>query len=396
MQINYINTDTKIDSGLFRSQVKVLYGSCPNHYNFNCINIKTPFQKSSKNFKEITGWPMRYSNNILWLIPLIFSSMLIAEFLKKDSKHDVYVARGYYGGLIGYFLSKSGCNFIWDPRSIYPLEEMGAGKFTKKSLSFAAWLLLEKKILRSCNGVIVVSDGHGKYYRRFTERNYKYKTPQFLVPCYAEQYQYETYAEDIAEDILSKLDKNLPRVVYSGSLDDKWNKLSLYLPVFKELLLKKNNLIILTQSNVKKTILEYVKYDDNRLEINNQNRLIIKNIPDTDVHSAILRKSDWGLMIMGRVPDWYSRLSVKFAMYRCAGLRVIITKFFGGALSTLKKNKDESYIVLDRKYESLNFINITDSNTKEIIKDTSINTFNPANFFKAIDFFEKSLSKRNV
>jgi hypothetical protein len=387
--IKYINTDTDIFSGLFKSQVQILKQFCPDHVDFECINVRNLFGKSKRgNIFEMTGWPMRYSNKILWLFPLIVSAFILALRLKREKPACIYVGRGYYGGLIGWFLNILGENFIWDPRSIYPLEELGAGKFHKKSLVFLLWLWFEKKIVSRSLGIIVVSEGHGKYYRRFTQRGLKNKVSIAVVPCYAlpQNEQQEGYALDQAMFLSSDLAVGAPIVVYSGSLDEKWNKLSIYLPCFRDLILSGNNLIVMTQSSVKNQILEYLSKACSIPISALNSRICIANVADAKVQSAVLSQSDCGVMLMERVPDWYSRLSVKFANYRCAGLPVLVSRYFGGAISLLKNSDKSSYTIFDSR-ELVKIVALSPSQ-RAILREQSCALFSPVNFYLAVESFK--------
>lgn len=383
--IIYINTDTDIYSGLFKSQVGILQQFCPSQIEFECINIRNPFGKSkSAAIVEMTGWPMRYSNKILWLMPLIASAIILAFRLKKKYPESIFVGRGYYGGLIGWFLSTLDEKFIWDPRSIYPLEELGSGKFNKRNLAFLIWLWLEKKILAASIGAIVVSKGHGKYYKRFAQCGLKSKTPLAVVPCYAIPCN-QTRKGLVPKQAYRILKGRSPCAVYSGSLDHKWNKLSIYLPCFRDILLGGNNLIVMTHSSVSDQVLEYLSKACS-IPLNELNsRMFIGNVTDQVAQSEILLHSDYGVMLMERTPDWYSRLSVKFAQYRCAGLPVLVSRHFGGAVSLLKKSVKSSYKLYDSK-ESIEFISLTPFRRKKI-QEQSYAIFSPANFHLAVKSF---------
>lgn len=380
MKISYINTDTKIDSGLFRTQVLPLENFASEKFDVEIINIRSIFSNSKKNrYMELVGWPMRYSNNIFWNMPLLVSAFIISLRLMILKKNVIFVGRGYYGGLIGYYLCKFGKQFVWDPRSIYPLEELGSGKFKKGSLAFSFWLRMEKKILSVVNGVIVVSSGHGKYYRRFSQYGVTKKVPTMIVPCFASFMADKKIIPDtMTIKSLEKLEPTNPKIVYFGSLDYKWNNLNLYLPVFDELIKKGFNLVVLTQSAVKQEIREYLsKYP--KLDT----RLLIKNVGDPDLQSNILHECDFGLMIMSKVPDWFSRIGVKFATYRSAGLPVLVSKNFGGAISILKKSNQKSY-VLAEDIKTLKADFLSESERAEI-KDQSYQLFSVDNFFKVIE-----------
>lgn len=379
-KIVYINTNTSIDSGLFRSQVLPLENFSSETFDLEIINIRSAFSASTNyRYIELVGWPMRYSNNIFWVMPLLISAFIIALRLIILKRNVIFVGRGYYGGLIGYYLCRFGKQFVWDPRSIYPLEELGSGKFSKGSLGLSFWFRMEKKILSVVNGVIVVSSGHGKYYRRFSQYGITKKVATMIVPCFASIFADKKIipgAKIIRS--LEKLEPTNPKIAYFGSLDDKWNNLDLYLPVFDELIEKGFNLVVLTQSAVKQEIKKYLtKYP--KLDT----RLLIKNVGDPDLQAFILHECDIGLMIMSKTPDWFSRIGIKFATYRSAGLPVLISKNFGGALSLLKKSNQQSY-VLAEDIKTLKAHFLSDSERTKI-KDQSYQLFSVDNFFKVLD-----------
>ena len=390
IKVKYISTDTDISSGLFYSQVKILEKFSSTKFSFKCISIKNFFyEKKLKDIRQLTGWPMRYSNNIFWILILLISAFFLALRIQESKTKYVYVGRGYYGGLIGYFLSKLGENFVWDPRSIYPLEMLGAGKFSKHSLSFKFWLYLEKKISLKSIGIIVVSEGHGKYYKRYTQFGISKKTPQIIVPCYgfSEDTQPTIKSLNKADKLLKKLSPEVPRIVYLGSLDDKWNNLSNYLPCFKNLLISGFNLIIMTQSPVKNKILDYLSEACSVSISDLESRIYLGDVRDETLQKIILEKSDCGIMLIDKVPDWFSRLSVKFAYYRCAGLPVILSKHFGGAINYLKKEKSENYFYYPTN-QPLKISKLSDYHRKNL-KEKSLDFFSPRNFYIAIENFLK-------
>jgi hypothetical protein len=224
-----------------------------------------------------------------------------------------------------------------------------------------------------------VSPGHGKYYRRFSQYGSTKKAVTMIVPCFASFMVDEKIISDTSvSGFLEELKPSNPKIVYFGSLDYKWNNLNLYLPVFDELIKKGFNLVILTQSAVKQEIREYLsKHRDL------DTRLLIKNVGDPDLQSNILHECDFGLMIMSKVPDWFSRIGVKFATYRSAGLPVLVSKNFGGAISILKKSNQKSY-VLAEDIKTLKADFLSESERAEI-KDQSYQLFSVDNFFKVIE-----------
>ena len=143
----YLNCDTPVNSGLFKDQVLKMLNFSPKGVNMSVVNVANLNSMfSSKNsYTTFYGFPMRWANKVFGLFFLIISSLIIAFLLRfKFRNADFFVARGYYGGLIGFFLSLFGSRFIWDPRSIYPLEQLDKGFFKKNTFPLKFWYFLEK------------------------------------------------------------------------------------------------------------------------------------------------------------------------------------------------------------------------------------------------------------
>lgn len=381
--IIYINTDTDITSNLFNTQVNILKSFCPKNYSIQFVNIRNIFSKKKLNCEDIYGWPMRYSNNFMWCIPLVISSIFISMKLYLKRKNTIFVGRGYYGGLIGLFLSiiwKQ--TFVWDPRSIYTLEELGSGKFKKPSLIFCLWIKLERMIVKNSNAIIAVSMGHKKYYNLVSQKYHKIKTPIYIVPCYAEQYKLHNKDNTFITSIFSSFPYNSINIAYCGSLDRKWNNIDLYVEAFSELIKEGYCLVILTQSEVNtyiyKNISKMINIEKNILK----QKIKILNISDIKIQHLVLKRADYGIMLMDKVPDWFSRLGVKLSMYRIAGLPVIISKYFGGAINLLKSIDDFNIIIYDKK--NIPKLRKLPDKLRITITKNSMQIFNPSNFFSAI------------
>ena len=57
------------------------------------------------------------------------------------------MARGYLSGAIAYYSKKMfGINYVFDPRSLYALESITAGRMTMDSFAYKFWVKIEEKI----------------------------------------------------------------------------------------------------------------------------------------------------------------------------------------------------------------------------------------------------------
>ena len=86
---------------------------------------------------------------------------------------------------------------------------------------------------------------------------------------------------------------------------------------------------------------------------------------------------------MGEVPDWETRLSVKFAEYTCGGLPVIVGKFVGEAARLVRANDLKPSLILEGTIRQLPLRKAT-SDERDRIRSWATSYFSNRNIMRLI------------
>ena len=346
----FLLTNENTDQGLIKTQ---LIDPLENKYlkKFKIINIISPlflFKKfKTKNLIKIPFLfpPKGFSklNLLIFLLNIFLIVFLIGIFIKyiKREKCEI-IARNYYSGTIALFLkSLFKIDFIFDPRSLFILENIDY-KFKKNSFQFIFWSFLEKNIVANCSQIICVSYGMKRYYKiLFKKENIK------LIPCFNNIKDKEIKLFDQKE--LFRIDKilSLPndyiKIIYYGSLNYGWNNINLYYEYVKNCLKRPYSFIFITQ--------DYDKGYINKLKkLKNITVFSEKNIPSELTIEDIFLYADYGLLLFNKTADWYTRLGVKYAQYTSFGLPVITNKWAGEANRLIKELPFKKPLIINRNF----------------------------------------------
>ena len=331
MNYAFISVNEDLDCGLLKSQ---FIGPVQNYFKgqYEIFSINRPFYKKKFNNTKsinilIPQSLIAYSFFCLLYLPwAIFSACVLKLHLCNNV---TLVARGYLSGTIAYYSKKMfGINYVFDPRSLYALESITAGRMSMDSFAYKFWVKTEEKIVKSSQKTICVSLGMEEYY----QRNYSVNNT-VLVPCYRTNVGGFDKKIDTNEiKIRLNLDFSKKTILYFGSLNQGWNNLDLYADYILNKFDDDVQFLIVSQDykNIQSGVLG---------EMNNVFVMSLATLPENIKIEDIFHVSDYGMIIMNRSHDWFTRLSVKFAEYTYYGLPVITNKWVGEAVRLINENE---------------------------------------------------------
>jgi hypothetical protein len=383
MKYIFVTANERLDSGLIKSQlispVTEFLGK-----NSIFVNIHRPFGNSfrSKTFKTINIpilVPFRFINftrlfflnELLCFFYMCFLVLLVA-FKKIEF---TFVARGYVPGLVCWFAQcLFGQRYIFDPRSLYIHEHLGAGNLEGSQICFKYWKWVEKRIVFRAEKTVCVSKGMSDYYKALSpERLLKTS----IIPCFCEQ------ANRPDSACVSKIKESLGYnsqdlvIAYYGSLNTGWNNLEMYLEFFDKIKNYPFKMLIISQDaeSLKRSALK-----------NYENITVVNGDTFTDKGAAsLLDVADYGLVILKKSPDWKTRLSVKFAEYTSRGLPVIIGEYVGEAVRLKNKHGLVPSTIIDKEFNVCDIRKST-SDERQKIKSWAKIYFNKKNILHIKDF----------
>lgn len=337
----YLIINEGLSNGLIQSQVlkPIQYNSLEKE--IGIISIEKPGKKVSLipglYFKIIPlGIPYRlflFNNLGLIFIPFLAALYaLVLAFITK--KEDIIIARSYFPAIVLLYLKKfRGNRFKFDPRSLFILESNTKGLIKKDSLLYKKWVDWEKEILANAELTSVVAEKQAEYYLEAVGRN----IPVVYIPCYASDVEIKpinrnSFLPFKREDIV---------LAYYGSLDKGWNNIDVYYSFFQQAINLGYKVCIVSQNY--NDLLKDKRFQRDEIYIVN-----------TDLHlnySEFLQSCDYGVVIIPKVPDWETRLSVKFVEYLNNGLGVLVGEYVGEAVRLSKEYfQDFTSIVNDNQF----------------------------------------------
>jgi hypothetical protein len=339
-------------------------------YQIYHISLPNLSKRHADIHRSYTGLPLRYflfSNLIfLYVIYCFFQALFISVYIRRKKFSAVY-CRGYVSGLIGAIINRLfNTPYVFDPRSMFVQENKGAGKIKNKRIE-SVWLRIERFIVEGAHRVVSVSRSQSKYY----ENNYKMRD-SVIIPCFSAP------ARPIKEKQASELKRELGFaesdviVGYFGSLDYKWNNINHYISLFDVIREKGAKVLILSQNH---------DLINKHIESHPNVRVLVTNGVSIDELRQTLQICDYGLVSMMPLPDWESRLSVKFVEYLGAGLTVLVGKYVGEAVWYANNVFQSQCKVFENKnaLETFDF-----SNTSKHSVDKVENIFGYSNILKAV------------
>jgi hypothetical protein len=345
MKYFFITANERLNSGLLQSQLIIPVQS---HFGDQAtiLNLHQPLANRFRSkhvrifnlpilipFRFINFKYLFYLNEFICLLYSFSIALRILTHLRDAT----IVCRGYVPGLIGWWLNRLfGIPYVFDPRSLYIHEHVGTGSIKEDSLIHRYWLSVERRIVCRAIRTVCVSKGMVAYYEGLGETR---NGPFVIIPCFS-----------TAPDLISEQERTVVReqlgyggddlvIAYYGSLNGGWNNLKIYCDFFHAAGAYGAKVLIISQ-------------DASELKNSDLARLPFVRImggPSVSPKQAatILAAADYGVVLMGEVPDWETRLSVKFAEYVSSGLPVIVGKFVGEAARLVRANDLEPSLIID-------------------------------------------------
>lgn len=351
MKLIFLTANEQLDSGLLQSQmvrpVQTHFGEAA-----TIINLHRPMSNSFRSDRVRTInlpllVPFRFINfrNTFFLNEVLCLFYALAIFLRTlpQLPGATLVCRGYVPGLVGWWLNRLfGVRYIFDPRSLYVHEHVGSGSVKEGSVIQRYWFWVERRLVRRAVRTVCVSKGMVTYYEGLGVRR---NGPIVIIPCFA------TAPEPLPEQEKVRVRQQLGYadvdlvIAYFGSLNGGWNNLKLYSEFFQAAGAVGAKVLIVSQDA------PVLKHS----ELARMPFVHIMGGPSVkpDEAAAMLGVADYGVVLMGEVPDWETRLSVKFAEYTCVGLPVIVGKFVGEAARLVRDNDLEPSFVVDATVRQL-------------------------------------------
>ena len=382
MRVLFISANENLKSGLIQSQfikpIEELSGNTDKE--IIIINIYKPFgEKYSNNsirvinlpvlipFRFVNFTPLFFINELL----IIFYAFLVSFYLKKN---DILCTRAYVPGLIGFWVKKfKKISLIFDPRSLYVHENLDVN-FKRDSICYKYWLYVEKRVVKSASKIISVSKGQNNYYR---ERYKLIETKGIVIPCYASSF--DLIDSQKIKQLKSELgiEENEIVIGYIGSLNNGWNNIHLYKNYFSKCLDLNYKLFIISQDKEKLLsdpfFLNKGVYVFSFNEKINQYKITISSI----------QIADYGIVLLDRTHDWFSRLTVKFVDYTSNGLPVIVHKNVGEANNLIQTFSLAPSIMIDN-FDGLKNLRKANENERIQIAQWSNQYFSKDNINKIL------------
>lgn len=383
MKLLFLTANEQLDGGLLQSQlvkpVEAHFGG-----KATIVNLHRPlanrFQSKLGRIINIPILvPFRFVNFqaifVLNEFICMFYALAVALRTWKPGSRMTLVCRGYVPGLVGWWLNcLLGVRYIFDPRSLYVHEHVGSGDIKEGSLIQSYWLWVERRIIRRAARTVCVSKGMVTYYDGLGGGGGGGKF--VLIPCFSASPQ--ALPDSERKKIRQKFgysDDDLV-IAYFGSLNGGWNNLSMYSDFFQAAGGSGAKILIISQDApaLKQSVLARLPY------------ICITGGPSVKANEAtmMLNAADYGVVLMGEVPDWETRLSVKFAEYTCGGLPVIVGKFVGEAARLVRANELGPSIVFDGTMEDLNLRKAT-ADDRERIRSWATKYFSDHNITRLVD-----------
>lgn len=349
MNIAYTIWIESLESPIIKSQVlevlKVLKKITPknNYYFFAFQPLTTIFfhykklLEIKKDLKDnnirliiipslITPRPNWFRAKWYLLPPIFLQTFTILLLLSLLENIDVLHCRSYpiMPGAAAVKQINKDLKIVFDPRSPFPEENITARWWTKDSISYKIWKILERKILDKSDVTIAIADTYVKHFSKISA-----KAQFMIIPNNIDITQY-SFCQNDRNYLRSKMSiKNNETVfAYVGSLGNHWNNPSIYAKFI--ICLRKldidHRFLFITPNTL---ILDEVfkKYN-----IKNHEYFIVS--ADPSEVPKYLSMADIGLNIMDTQDI---RMSIKTCEYLAIGLPILVNLNVKGAAEIIEK-----------------------------------------------------------
>jgi hypothetical protein len=384
MEYIFISANEQLDSGLLQSQLVRPIEQHLAEANPWLVSLHRPFgrkypggRRPAVNIPVLV--PYRFINFtwLFWLNDMLCLMYALAVHLalyrRGAPRQRTVVCRGYVVGLVGWWLQRLfGYQVVFDPRSLYVHEQLGSGAFPSGSWRQRYWLWVERRILRCAVRVVGVSQGQLDYYGGLG-----IPFEGVLIPCYGSPVA--LLDAEARAALRARLGYGPDDVVlcYFGSLNQGWNNLDVYLPFFRRAVAADHRLLVISQ--------DAAALRDSPLAALPHTTIVTLEEAVSMVDRQVLQVADFGVVMMSEVPDWKTRLSVKFAEYTCHGIPVLVNRFVGEAARLVTEAPIAPSAVIDAA-APLPPLGRIDQAGRARIQHWAASYFAPANIRKALAF----------
>lgn len=359
-----------ISSGLFLSQVleplkRIAKIDTQREFNLFVLNRPWKYLKHRKILKIIRNSFSLQKNISIKYIPLlpplrnVTRSKLLSKFVTYfigflfflfiDKKNSLYHSRSYWPCAAGLLINLN--PMVFEPRSLWNLENIAMGTILKGSSSELYWNNLEKICVDQSEKVISINTQMANYFTT----NYNLYTKNEIIPISFSNKNF-TFNSTVREEIRKRLSLNNKKVfVYSGSLGMEKIAIKAILQTIKKLKesTKNAHFLFLAPNYETSSILDIMRQAD----INESDFTLIH--PDFNEISNYLSAADYGYHSLPIQPDSFTRMGTKIVEYLSVGLPVIVNEHVGAAANILVNHK-------------LGFTIYNDSNTETISNNLSL------------------------
>jgi glycosyltransferase involved in cell wall biosynthesis len=268
------------------------------------------------------------------IIVLPLAVAMLASYILRN-RINLLHCRSYHAGLLGVIIKKMlGAPYIFDPRSLWVEEHVLKGQWTRNSWSYRLWKRLEVAIVSNADACIVVSDPMQETFMPVAQRV---------------EVIYTTASEIHFEQIIGFGEEQLPKeasdleklrsshdslFVFSTNSFNRWNNLEHLLARYKKLCqIRAQSALVIVTHTPKEVIYRAVS-----VQGIDKSGILIMNLTSNLV-PVVLRKCDYGLLVMPDSVKSPGVMSVKFPEYLAAGLPVICDEYIGGAAHVIRQHK---------------------------------------------------------
>jgi glycosyltransferase involved in cell wall biosynthesis len=266
---------------------------------------------------------------LLFALPLALHQVM--RYVRQNGI-DVVHCRSYPAGFLGLLTHKlTGAPFIFDPRSLWPEEQLLIGAWHRWSPAYVFWKSIETSIVKNASTTVVVSDPMVDFYpqARHTEVIYTTASEQFFHPQ-------ETNFSPVTQAKLSSLrslSSSRTLLVFSTNRFNRWNDLDHLVKRYKQLreTFESPALVVFTRTPKTEVIAA----------------LKAKSVPENEIWigsfegvemAAALRCCHYGLLVRPRSTLSPIIMSVKMAEYLASGLPVFCEAYLGGAAHVINQH----------------------------------------------------------
>jgi len=354
LKVVYITIED-ISSGLFLTQVfepvkKMAEIDTKRQFNLIVLNRPWKYLEHRKTLKVIRKSLLLQKNISIRYIPLLppLRNVTSSKFLSKittyiisflfflfvDKKKSLYHSRSYWPCAAGLLTNLN--PMIFEPRSLWNLENLAMGQIIRGSKAEVYWNTLERICVNKSEKVISINSQMANY---FTKNYNSYRKNVVIPISYSNKnFSYNSVKrKEIREKLLFS---NKKVFVYSGSLGmTKINTVSIIQTIQRlNNTFKNSHFLFLTPEYESKSIKKIV----DKTTISKKNFTSIH--PSFNEISYYLSAADYGYHSLPIQPDSFTRMGTKIIEYLAVGLPVIVNEHVGAAAQILK-NKNLGFVI---------------------------------------------------